>query len=114
MSVLRIKPEQDPWQLAQINQYQRIDLVFDRFTDGRAYTQAYVIRYRLNYTGVLRATGEVLVDQVAHMARVGFDEIQLRADQSVAQAKHALVEFKQYYQKMNVNHAAKVFLAETL
>jgi len=49
-----------------------IALHFPKFTDGRAYGQARRLR-RLGYAGELRATGEVLRDQVAFMLRVGFD-----------------------------------------
>ena len=50
----------------------RIELVFPKFTDGRAYSQALLLRRR-GYRGDLRATGDVLVDQLAqpHFARAG-------------------------------------------
>jgi uncharacterized protein (DUF934 family) len=98
VSALVVKPEQDPWQLGDLGRFERIDLRFEKFTDGRAYTQANVIRQRLGFKGALRATGDVLVDQVAHMVRVGFDEIQLRHDQSLATAEKALAAFTHYYQ----------------
>ena len=50
----------------------RIDLAFPSFTDGRAYSQAYLLRKRYGFTGDLRATGEVLVDQLLLMERTGF------------------------------------------
>jgi uncharacterized protein (DUF934 family) len=98
MNVLQLSPEQNPWSLADLHTYGRVELHFTQFTDGRGYTQAHVIRQRLGFRGVLRATGAVLVDQVSHMARVGFNEIELREDQSLAAAHKAMSAFKSYYQ----------------
>jgi uncharacterized protein (DUF934 family) len=54
----------------------RLDLValhFPKFSDGRAYSQARLLRGRLGYGGELRATGNVLQDQLPFMLRCGFD-----------------------------------------
>lgn len=48
-------------------------LNFPKFTDGRAYSQARLLRERLGYTGELRATGAVLRDQLPFLLRCGFD-----------------------------------------
>ena len=50
-----------------------IVLNFPKFSDGRAYSQARLLRGRLGYTGELRATGGVLQDQLPFMLRCGFD-----------------------------------------
>lgn len=50
-----------------------IVLSFPKFTDGRAYSQARLLRGRLGYKGELRASGEVLRDQLLFMQRCGFD-----------------------------------------
>ena len=50
----------------------RIDLQFPKFTDGRAYSQAFLLRRRLRFAGELRATGDVLIDQLLQMQRSGF------------------------------------------
>ncbi len=63
-----------------------LDLVvldFPAFTDGRAYSQARVIRTELGYTGELRATGDVLPDQAQFMTRVGFDSFEVGDDRSL-------------------------------
>jgi len=73
-------------------------LQFPKWTDGRAYSQARLLRTRLGYNGELRATGEVLVDMLPLLHRTGFDAVVLRADQSVAAARHALAAFSAYYQ----------------
>jgi uncharacterized protein (DUF934 family) len=59
-----------------------ICLSFPAFGDGRAYSQARLLRSRYGYTGELRATGAAVVaDQAAEMERCGFDAFALRADQ---------------------------------
>ena len=50
-----------------------IVLNFPKFTDGRAYSQARLLRERMGYTGELRAAGQVYIDQIPFMLRCGFD-----------------------------------------
>lgn len=76
----------------------RIELQFPKFTDGRAYSQAYLLRRRLGFKGELRATGDVLVDQVLPLQRSGFSSAVLRADQDLASAQQQLNHFAQFYQ----------------
>jgi uncharacterized protein (DUF934 family) len=54
-----------------------VALVFPVFTDGRSFSKAELLRSRHGFQGAIRATGEVLVDQVPHMLRVGFDEFEV-------------------------------------
>jgi uncharacterized protein (DUF934 family) len=57
----------------------RLDLIalhFPKFSDGRAYSQARLLRERLGYAGELRATGGVLQDQLPFMLRCGFDSFE--------------------------------------
>lgn len=53
-----------------------IALNFPKYTDGRAYTQGRLLRGRLGYRGELRATGQVLRDQLPFMLRCGFDSFE--------------------------------------
>ena len=53
-----------------------IVLNFPKFTDGRAYSQARLLRERLGYTGELRATGRCYIDQLPFMLRCGFDSFE--------------------------------------
>jgi uncharacterized protein (DUF934 family) len=53
-----------------------IVLHFPKFTDGRAYSQARLLRGRLGYHGELRATGQVLRDQLPFLLRCGFDSFE--------------------------------------
>ncbi len=65
-------------------------LEFPKWTDGRAYSQAHLLRIRHQYKGAIRARGEVLVDMMQLLTRTGFDEAVLRGDQSQAAAQKAL------------------------
>jgi uncharacterized protein (DUF934 family) len=75
-----------------------IELHFPKFTDGRAYSQAYLLRRRLGFTGELRATGDVLVDQLQQLQRSGFSSAVLRDDQSLAAGERQLARFEGFYQ----------------
>lgn len=76
----------------------RIDLHFPSFTDGRAHSQAFLLRRRLGYQGEIRATGDVLVDQLPLLSRNGFDAAVLRADQDMVVAERQLARFRSHYQ----------------
>ena len=53
--------------------FSTIILEFPAFKDGRAYSQARILRERYGYTGEIRARGDVLRDQLLFMARCGVD-----------------------------------------
>ena len=55
-----------------------IALVFPTFRDGRAYSQARLLRERHGFKGELRATGQVLRDQFLFMLRAGFDAFDVK------------------------------------
>jgi uncharacterized protein (DUF934 family) len=75
-----------------------VALQFPKWVDGRAYTQARLLRSRLRYAKEVRATGEVLVDMVPLLSRTGFDAAVLRHDQSLEAAERALHFFPGHYQ----------------
>ena len=77
---------------------QRIDLNFPKFTDGRAYSQARLLRQRLKFAGEIRATGDVLIDQLVQMARCGFDVAVLREGVDAADAQRQFDRFHAFYQ----------------
>ena len=85
----------DPLQL-DLAGVERIDLNFPKFTDGRAFSQAFLLRRRLGFKGEIRATGDVLVDQLAQMERSGFDVAVLRADQDMDVARRVLAAYPGY------------------
>jgi uncharacterized protein (DUF934 family) len=73
-------------------------LQFPKWVDGRAYTQARLLRMRYRFAGQIRATGEVLVDMLPLLQRTGFDAVVLRHDQSREAAERALGFFGGHYQ----------------
>ena len=75
-----------------------VTLEFPRWTDGRAYSQARLLRTRLRFTGEIRATGEVLVDMLPLLQRTGFNAVQLRPDQRLDSAQRSLRFFASHYQ----------------
>ena len=75
-----------------------VALQFPKWVDGRAYSQARVLRSRYRYAGQIRATGEVLVDMMLLLQRTGFDTVVMRADQSCDAAERALGFFHGHYQ----------------
>lgn len=87
---------------------QLIALQFPKWVDGRAYSQARLLRTRYGYKGELRATGEVLVDMLPLLQRTGFDAVALRADQQVESARRALAFFPGHYQG-DVNQPQPIF-----
>jgi uncharacterized protein (DUF934 family) len=54
-----------------------VALSFPAFSDGRSFSKAELLRARYGYEGALRATGDVLIDQVPHMLRLGFTEFEV-------------------------------------
>lgn len=97
LHVIELVNDADPRALA-LGGVQRIDLHFPHFTDGRAHSQAHLLRRRLGYCGEIRATGDVLADQLPLLARNGFTHAVLRADQDLAVARRQLARFKGHYQ----------------
>ena len=76
----------------------QVDLHFPAFTDGRAFTQAYLLRKRLKFAGDIRATGDVLIDQLVQMHRTGFSSAVLREGVDQADAQRQFERFGGFYQ----------------
>ena len=96
-SVLTLANDQDPRTLDLIG-VKRIDLVFPKFTDGRAYSQAFLLRRRLGFAGELRATGDVLIDQLVQMQRTGFDVAVLKQGVDASAAQRQFARYSGFYQ----------------
>jgi uncharacterized protein (DUF934 family) len=73
-------------------------LQFPKWVDGRAYSQARLLRSRYRFQGEIRASGDVLVDMLPLLQRTGFDAVALRRDQSREAAERALGFFAGHYQ----------------
>ena len=94
-NTVELANDANPFELA-LEGMDRIDLNFPKFSDGRAFSQAFLLRRRLGFKGEIRATGDVLVDQLAQMERSGFDVAVLRADQDMAIAERVLAAYPGY------------------
>jgi len=75
-----------------------IALVFPSFRDGRAYSQARLLRQRYKYRGELRATGQVLRDQFLFMLRAGFTAFEAAKDSDAAAFPEVIHRYTRYYQ----------------
>jgi uncharacterized protein (DUF934 family) len=75
-----------------------VQLQFPGFADGRAFSQAFLLRRRLGFTGQIRATGDVLIDQLVQMQRSGFTQAVLRADQNIEHGRQLLAQYDAFYQ----------------
>jgi len=96
-NVVELANDVDP-RTVSLDGVDRIDLSFPKFTDGRAYSQAFLLHRRLGFKGEIRATGDVLVDQLAQMQRSGFTSAVLREGQDMAVAQIQLDRYKDFYQ----------------
>ncbi len=76
-----------------------IALVFPSFRDGRAYSQARLLRERYGYRGELRATGQVLRDQFLFMLRAGFTAFDVLKDADADHFAEAVHRYTRFYQQ---------------
>jgi uncharacterized protein (DUF934 family) len=75
-----------------------IALVFPSFRDGRAYSQARLLREQYRFRGELRATGDVLRDQFLFLARSGFDAFEVKKDADAEVFAKELARHSVFYQ----------------
>ncbi|HEJ2711980.1 TPA: DUF934 domain-containing protein [Pseudomonas aeruginosa] len=93
-----LQPDDDPEELLPwLGVLPLIAVDFPSFRDGRGYSQAYLLRVRLGWQGELRAVGDVLRDQLAHMRQCGFDAFAVREDKSVEDALKGLAGMSVLY-----------------
>ena len=79
----------------------RLDLIalhFPKFSDGRAYSQARLLRERHGYDGELRATGQVLRDQFVFVSRAGFDAFEVKKDADADAFAETMKRYSVFYQ----------------
>jgi len=81
-----------------VNELPLIAVNFPKFSDGRGYSIARLLRERFGYKNELRAIGDVLLDQLQFMKRCGFDTYELRPDKDIRKAAQSLNFFSQGYQ----------------
>lgn len=75
-----------------------VALVLPAFKDGRAYSQARMLRERYHFRGEVRATGDVLRDQFLFLHRAGFDVFEIRKPEDAQAFCEALQRYNVFYQ----------------
>ena len=91
----------------------RIELDFPKFTDGRAFSQAVLLRRRHGFQGQIRAIGDVRVDLLQQLSRCGFTSAVLSSAKEVALGQQLLAGFSGFYQGDALN-AAPHFVPQPL
>jgi uncharacterized protein (DUF934 family) len=86
--------ELEPW----LGHLALVALVFPKFKDGRAYSQARLLRETYGFRGTLRATGDVLRDQFHFLVRAGFDSFEVKKDADAQVFAEVLARYSVYYQ----------------
>ncbi|MFZ1883134.1 MAG: DUF934 domain-containing protein [Rhodoplanes sp.] len=81
-----------------LDQLALVALAFPTFRDGRAYSQARILRERYRFSGEVRATGEVLRDQFLFLVRAGFDAFEIKKESDAAAFTAALRSYSVVYQ----------------
>jgi uncharacterized protein (DUF934 family) len=71
---------------------------FDRFSDGRGYSLARLLRERYGWRGELRASGDIGRDQLLYLERCGFDSFEPRGGEDARAALAAFAELSEQYQ----------------
>ena len=96
---LWIDSDFDSEQLESIcNLSEVIAINFPKFADGRGYSLARILREHCNFSGEIRAIGDVLLDQLYYMSKVGFTSFALREDKDSSKALAMLTTFTEDYQ----------------
>lgn len=83
---------------ADLERFALIGVNFPKFTDGRGFSTARLLRERYAYRGEIRALGDVLQDQLFFMKRCGIDAYAVRADKNIEAALAGLRDFSDSYQ----------------
>ena len=86
-----------------------VALVFPSFRDGRAYSQARLLRERYFFRGELRATGQVLRDQFVFMLRAGFDAFDVRKQADAEAFTQTVKRYSVFYQPTGDGRVAAPF-----
>lgn len=84
--------------LPYLDRLAAVALVFPVFRDGRAYTQARLLRERYKFRGELRATGQVLRDQFVFMLRAGFDAFEVKKQSDAEAFANVAKRYSVFYQ----------------
>ena len=94
-----LKPTDDPSALAHdVDTVPLVAVDFPKFSDGRGYSIARLLREKYRFAGELRAVGDVLRDQLYYLQQCGFNAFSVRADRDLDDALRGLRDFGESYQ----------------
>lgn len=110
---VRLNSDQPPHEIVDdLPRLQLVALEFPKFTDGRAYSYARLLRERYRFDGELRAVGNVLRDQAHFMVRCGFDAFEVADEATVEAWRDALRRISVVYQRASDNRAPVPWLRQ--
>lgn len=96
---IKLNSDEHPENIADdLEHFELIALDFPAFRDGRAYSYARILRDHYGFSGELRAVGDILLEQLHYMHRVGFNAFQLDSKQPLQEWQTAANEFSVWYQ----------------
>ncbi len=95
---LVLRPGDDVAQVKNLERAAVVAVEFPKFTDGRGYSIARLLRERYGFAGELRAVGNVLRDQLLYMQRCGFTSFALQPGKDIRGALAAFDELSVQYQ----------------
>jgi uncharacterized protein (DUF934 family) len=96
---IRLKSDEPPALIADdLGLFSIVALEFPAFRDGRAYSYARLLRDQYRFGGEIRAVGDVLLEQLHFMVRVGFDAFELVSDDPQRDFDVAAGDFSVWYQ----------------
>ena len=97
-----LKSDQHPDSIADdLQHFALVALEFPAFTDGRAYSYARILRDQYGFAKELRAVGDVLLEQLLYMNRVGINAFYILGDNDLEQWKVAAADYTVWYQPTN-------------
>lgn len=104
VGAVKVEADVDVAQLLSLSErFQEVQVNFPMFADGRGFSIARLLR-RAGFTGTIRAVGDVALDRVPFMQRVGFDAIELKEGEEVALVPRLLSHVNVHYQASSDGH----------
>jgi uncharacterized protein (DUF934 family) len=98
VEAVSVNSDVDTHQLLSFSEYfQEVQVDFPMFADGRGFSIARLLR-RAGFSGTIRAVGDVAVDRVPFMQRVGFDAVELKEGETASLVPDLLNRVNIHYQ----------------